>query len=143
MSAAPVRVKSAPRVPYAVSNCMRGGAAERTVIMAALSDYTPVMQLAELAVGRMRSCTLAGGEIVVCRTREGVFALDNICTHAEARLCEGRLRAMRLVCPLHGGSFDVRDGRVLRPPAERPLTTHPVRIVDGVIEVALSRSDVR
>ena len=96
------------------------------------------MQLAELGVGRMRACTIAAREILVCHTREGVFALDNICTHAEARLCEGRLRATRLMCPLHGGSFDVRDGRVLAPPAEQPLATHAVRIVDGAIEVALS-----
>jgi nitrite reductase/ring-hydroxylating ferredoxin subunit len=96
------------------------------------------MKLAELAVGAMRACTVGGREIVVCHTREGVFALDNICTHAEARLCEGRLRATRLVCPLHGASFDIRDGRVLAPPADVPLPVHGVRIVDGTVEVALS-----
>jgi len=106
--------------------------------MPAVADFIPVMRLAELGVGRMRACSLGARELVVCRTREGVFALDNICTHAEARLCEGRLRATRLVCPLHGGSFDVRDGRVLGPPAQRPLPAHTVRIVDGAIEVALS-----
>jgi nitrite reductase/ring-hydroxylating ferredoxin subunit len=103
-----------------------------------VADFIPVMQLAELAVGRMCARTVAAREIVICHTSAGVFALDNICTHAEARLCEGRLRATRLVCPLHGGSFDVRDGRVLGPPAERPLATHAVRIVAGAIEVALS-----
>jgi 3-phenylpropionate/trans-cinnamate dioxygenase ferredoxin subunit len=103
-----------------------------------MADFTVVMQLAGLPVGAMRACTLAGREIVVCHTREGVFALDNTCTHAEARLCEGRLRATRLICPLHGAAFDLRDGRVLGPPAERALRTHAVRIVDGAIEVALS-----
>lgn len=96
------------------------------------------MKLAELAPGTMRACVVGGREIVVCHTREGVFALDNICTHAHARLCEGRLRATRLVCPLHGGSFDIRDGRVLGPPAEVPLPTHTVRIVADTIEVSLS-----
>jgi nitrite reductase/ring-hydroxylating ferredoxin subunit len=100
-------------------------------------DFQPVLQLAELAVGGMRACLVGGREIVVCHTREGVFALDNMCTHAEARLCEGRLRATRLVCPLHGASFDVRDGRVLGPPADVPLPVHSVRIVDGTIEVAI------
>ena len=103
-----------------------------------MADFVPVMQLAELAVGRMCARTVAAREIVICHTHAGVFALDNICTHAEARLCEGRLRATRLVCPLHGGAFDVRDGRVLEPPADRPLATHAVRIVAGAIEVALS-----
>ena len=103
-----------------------------------MAQFETAMQLSELAPGSMRARIVGGREIVICRTREGVFALDNICTHAHARLCEGRLRATRLVCPLHGASFDVRDGRVLGPPAEIPLATHAVRVVDGAIEVALN-----
>jgi nitrite reductase/ring-hydroxylating ferredoxin subunit len=103
-----------------------------------MAQFVAAMKLAELAPGRMRACMIGGREILVCHTREGVFALDNICTHAHARLCEGRLRATRLVCPLHGASFDIRDGRVLGPPAEVPLATHALRVLDGVIEVALS-----
>ncbi len=102
-----------------------------------MAEYQAVMKLTEVPVGGMRTCTLGGVELVICHTREGVFALDNICTHAHARLCEGRLRATRLVCPLHGASFDIRDGRVLGPPADVPLPTHAVRIVEGTIEVAL------
>jgi nitrite reductase/ring-hydroxylating ferredoxin subunit len=103
-----------------------------------MAQFEAVMKLAELPLGRMRACLVAGREIVICHTREGVFALDNICTHAHARLSEGRLRATRLVCPLHGASFDVRDGRVLGPPAEVPLPTHAVRVVEDAIEVAVS-----
>ena len=105
-----------------------------------MAEFQAALKLAELPPGSMRSCVIDGREIVVCHTREGVFALDNICTHAHARLCEGRLRATRLVCPLHGASFDIRDGRVLGPPAVVPMLTHAVRIVDGTVEVAL---DVR
>lgn len=96
------------------------------------------MKLAELPLGSMRACVVGGRELLICHSREGVFALDNICTHAHARLSEGRLRATRLVCPLHGACFDIRDGRVLGPPAEVPLPTHTVRVVDGAIEVAVS-----
>jgi len=102
-------------------------------------SFVPVMTLAEIPQGSMQAKVLDGREIVICHTREGgVFALDNICTHAHARMCEGRLRATRLVCPLHGASFDVRDGRVLGPPAVMPLPTYPVRVVDGMIEVSLT-----
>ena len=96
------------------------------------------MTLAEIPQGSMQTRVLEGREIVICHTREGVFVLDNICTHAHARMCEGRLRATRLVCPLHGASFDIRDGRVLGPPATVALPTHPVRVVDGTIEVAIN-----
>ena len=99
------------------------------------------LSLSDVAEGKMRSCTIGGREIVVCRTKEGIHALDNICTHAYARLDEGRLRGTRLICPLHGASFDVRDGRVLGAPATRPLATHAVNVADGRIEVSLSPAD--
>src|SRR5205823_505058 len=103
-----------------------------------MPQFEAALKLAEVPLGGMRTCLIDGREILICHTREGVFALDNICTHAHARLCEGRLRATRLVCPLHGASFDIRDGRVLGPPAEVPLATHQVRVTDGTVEVALS-----
>ena len=105
-----------------------------------MPQFEAALKLADVPLGSMRACLLGGREILICHTREGVFALDNVCTHAHAPLCEGRLRATRVVCPLHGGSFDIRDGRVLGPPAEVALATHAVRIVEGTIEVALSPS---
>ena len=102
-----------------------------------MAQFEAVMKLAELPLGSMRARVVGGRELVICHTREGVFALDNICTHAHARLSEGRLRATRLSCPLHGACFDVRDGRVLGSPAEQPLPTHAVRVVDETIEVAV------
>ena len=80
---------------------------------------------------------LGGRDLVICRTRDGLFALDNICTHALARLSEGRLRGQRLICPLHGASFDVRDGRVLGAPAQQPLKTYKVRVQGDRIEIAV------
>jgi nitrite reductase/ring-hydroxylating ferredoxin subunit len=107
-----------------------------------MAQFVTGVKLAELPVGSMRACVVAGREIVICHTREGVFAVDNICTHAHARLCEGRLRATRLVCPLHGASFDIRDGRVLGPPAEVPLPTYPLSLIDGAIAVTLEPAPV-
>src|SRR5579862_4429695 len=102
-----------------------------------MPQFQAVLKLAELPLGSMRAVMLEGREILLCHTREGLFALDNICTHAHARLCEGRLRATRLVCPLHGASFDIRDGRPLGPPVV-PLPTHQVRVVEDAIEVSVA-----
>ena len=97
----------------------------------------PGPESAALRKGEMLSCTLGEREIVICHTAEGVFAVDDICTHALARMSEGRLRGTRLICPLHGASFDVRDGRVLAGPATVPLPHHRVEVVDGRIEVEI------
>jgi 3-phenylpropionate/trans-cinnamate dioxygenase ferredoxin subunit len=51
---------------------------------------------------------------------------------------EGRLRGNRLICPLHGASFDCRSGAVLGAPATSPLATFAVRVSDdGTVEVGL------
>ena len=104
-----------------------------------MSKPAPItVALADVPEGTMHALTVDGRELLICRTKEGVYALDNICTHALARLNEGRLRGNRLICPLHGAAFDVRDGRVLGAPATRALAVHAARIVDDRIEIALA-----
>ena len=84
----------------------------------------------------------AGRSLALACTPEGIFAVEDLCTHAETPLSHGRLRGCRLVCPLHGASFDVRDGRVLGGPASAPLPTFPARIQSGQVEVLLPDADL-
>jgi nitrite reductase/ring-hydroxylating ferredoxin subunit len=94
--------------------------------------------LSQLAEGKMMGVELGGRAIVVCRTKDGVTALDTVCSHAYALMHEGRLRGNRLICPLHGASFDCRSGAVLGAPATSPLATFAVRVSDdGTVEVGL------
>ena len=98
--------------------------------------YLPALPLAELAPGTMRCVTLAEQPVLVVHAKDGsVHALHIICSHAYAKLDEGRLRGTRVICPLHGASFDVRTGAVLGAPATVPLKHYPVRVVEGRIEV--------
>jgi nitrite reductase/ring-hydroxylating ferredoxin subunit len=103
-------------------------------------EFQRALPLRDVPRGQMRACVLGGREILVCHTKQGLFALDNICTHAHARMNEGRLRGTRLICPLHGAAFDVSDGRVLAAPATLPLAHYPVRVVDDFVEVAVDHS---
>ncbi len=98
-------------------------------------EFQRALSLAEIPRGQMRTCVLGAREIVICHTRDGLFALDNICSHAHARMNEGRLKGLKLICPLHGASFDVRDGTVLGGPATQPLPHYGVRVAGGIIEV--------
>jgi nitrite reductase/ring-hydroxylating ferredoxin subunit len=92
---------------------------------------------ADLAEGQMRGLVLNGVDLVLVRTKDGLYAMDNQCTHGAARLSEGRLRGVRVICPLHGASFDCRSGAVLALPARDPQRAYPTRILDGWIEVEL------
>ncbi len=101
--------------------------------------YVRVLAEDQLASGQMRCVEVEGQPVLLCRTRDGVHAVDVVCTHAYARLDEGRLRGHRLICPLHGASFDVRSGAVLGAPATAALRSHATRMQDGFVEVQLTR----
>ena len=89
-----------------------------------------VASLDELPRGKTLAVQGESEEVLLCHTAEGVFAVSNLCTHAEAKLCEGKLKGNKILCPLHGAAFDVRDGSALTRPASIPLKTYTVE-VDG------------
>ncbi len=105
------------------------------------SEFQKVARVADVPEGRM--CEINAGEhnLVLCHTADGWFAVDNVCTHAYARLSEGRLRGTRLICPLHGGSFDCRTGAAIGQPAVTSLRTYAVRVTGGDVEIAFGGAD--
>jgi nitrite reductase/ring-hydroxylating ferredoxin subunit len=100
-------------------------------------NFQRAIAAAELPEGQMRAVQIGASSILLCRTKVGWYALDDVCTHAYARMHEGRLRGHRLICPLHGGSFDCRTGAVLGLPAIQPLKIYPVRCVGEDIEIGV------
>jgi 3-phenylpropionate/trans-cinnamate dioxygenase ferredoxin subunit len=75
--------------------------------------------------------------LVVCRVGGKLYALDDNCSHADTPLSEGRLRGFGITCPLHGASFDVRDGSHSGPPAWEGVAYHEVEETDGVAVVTI------
>ncbi|MDP3082712.1 MAG: non-heme iron oxygenase ferredoxin subunit [Rubrivivax sp.] len=73
---------------------------------------------------------VAGRDIAIYAVGDAVYATDNICTHGQARLCDGFLDGHEIECPLHQGKFDVRDGKPLCEPVTDALRSYPVKI-DG------------
>jgi nitrite reductase/ring-hydroxylating ferredoxin subunit len=58
------------------------------------------------------------------------YAIDNTCTHMGGPLCQGALRGDVVQCPWHGSKFDVKSGKIVRGPAEKPVKQYKVQ-VDG------------
>ena len=97
--------------------------------MTQAADWEIVGTLDDLADGTLLQTMLGDEEIVLCRTGGNVFALHNWCTHADARLSDGRLEGHELECPLHEGRFDIRSGKALCAPLDADVRTFAVRIV--------------
>jgi nitrite reductase/ring-hydroxylating ferredoxin subunit len=98
-------------------------------------QFRRTIRLADLRSGHTCAAEIDGQEILLCNTGDGVHAVSGLCTHAVARLDEGRLRGHRLTCLLHGASYDVRSGAVMGGPACEPLRSYRTRVANGYIEV--------
>ena len=72
--------------------------------------------------------------IAVVRFEGEVFAIEDVCSHAEVPLSEGDVEefhgAPTIECWLHGSCFDLTSGRPTNLPATEPVPVYPVR-VDG------------
>jgi naphthalene 1,2-dioxygenase system ferredoxin subunit len=105
-----------------------------------MSDETGWVKAAsrgDLAEGEVLGLVLAGKEIALYDIDGTVYATDDVCTHAYARLSDGWLDKGEIECPLHAGRFDVRTGKVLCPPVTDDVKTYPVRLLGDEIQVKL------
>jgi nitrite reductase/ring-hydroxylating ferredoxin subunit len=78
-----------------------------------------------------------GTPIILVRDGEALYALQGTCSHEGYPLEMAELETPVLTCALHYSSFDVRDGRVIDPPATLPLASYAVSVIDGRVVLAL------
>ncbi len=76
-------------------------------------------------------------EVLIAQVKGEIYAVENLCSHAFARFDEGRLRGIRLMCPLHGACFDIRSGEALGLPASSPIRSFDVRVDGNRVLVAV------
>jgi 3-phenylpropionate/trans-cinnamate dioxygenase ferredoxin subunit len=91
---------------------------------------------------------LAGPEaIAVVRFEGEVYAIQDVCSHAEVPLSEGDVElfagAPTIECWMHGSCFDLRTGEPTNLPATEPVSVYPVRVEgeDVYVDVDSSAAD--
>ena len=58
----------------------------------------------------MRRFSVLGRHILVANTEEGIFAIEDICSHARVSLANGKLLGTKVVCDAHKAVFDCKTG---------------------------------
>jgi naphthalene 1,2-dioxygenase system ferredoxin subunit len=89
----------------------------------------------DLAPGDVIGVAIAGRDIAIYDLDGEIYATDDICTHAYAKLSDGWLDRGEIECPLHAGRFDVKTGAATAPPCIDPIKTYAVRVVGDEIQV--------
>lgn len=103
-------------------------------------DWTSVGLLYELPDGKPAKRMIDDVPVLLYRMGDQVTAMAERCAHETGPLSEGEVIGTGadacVVCPWHGSTFRLRDGRVVHGPAgnDQPLLRSRVR--DGVVEVA-------
>jgi len=104
-----------------------------------VEDWTPVLGEADLVEGEPTRVNVRGTDIMVVRSKDGIHALANRCSHRSGPLHKGEVTEDRVTCPWHLSSFRLADGSVIRGPATAPQPAFDVRIRDQQIEVRSRR----
>ena len=99
-----------------------------------MANWKKVASAADL-VSTM-SVGVDGQPVALFQTEEGIFALDDICSHEYSRLSEGDVWAGEVYCQTHGSRFNLRTGAVTGLPATKPVRTWDVKVENGEIWVA-------
>jgi nitrite reductase/ring-hydroxylating ferredoxin subunit len=102
-----------------------------------LPGYVWVARATDLSDDAPYQVIVSGTPIALYRMPDGVFATEDACTHGFVPLTEGSIVGDSVVCPLHGGAFDVRTGKATKLPCTEDLRTFPVRLVGDDIFLAV------
>jgi 3-phenylpropionate/trans-cinnamate dioxygenase ferredoxin subunit len=96
---------------------------------------TRLCALAELSSGVPLRVELDDLEVAVVKVGDEVFAIEDVCSHADVPLSEGEVEDCTIECALHGSRFDLRTGKPTGPPANRPVPVFPTSLIDGDVYV--------
>ena len=92
------------------------------------AGYEKVANKQDLQEGSLLKVESAGKPVVLSMVNGKVYAIDAVCSHEGGPLEEGTLEGYEVECPWHGSKFDVRTGKVTRPPANEPESTYEVKV---------------
>jgi nitrite reductase/ring-hydroxylating ferredoxin subunit len=88
----------------------------------------------ELQPGEVKQVAVNGLPLIAVYNLGGTFfATDDMCTHGGASLAEGAIDEGCIVCPYHGGLFDIRTGEAKGPPCSVALKTYRVEVEKGIV----------
>ncbi len=93
-------------------------------------------KITDMNIGEMKNIKVnKDDEILIVRTKDKYYAIAPHCTHYGAPLKDGVLSGDTLVCPWHHACFDVKNGKVLEPPALDSLPQYEIIVDTDILKV--------
>lgn len=87
-------------------------------------------RVSEISPQGAKRIMVGGAAVAVVRAGDGVYAIEDRCSHADVALSEGEVVDCSIECWLHGSAFDLVTGEPLSPPAVTAVAVFPVTLSD-------------
>jgi 3-phenylpropionate/trans-cinnamate dioxygenase ferredoxin subunit len=95
------------------------------------------LPLEQLEHGAATRVIVGGIPVAVVRIGDDVYAIGDICSHAEVSLSGGEVycEEKEIECPQHGSVFSLETGEPATLPATQPVPVFDVTVADGVVTI--------
>jgi 3-phenylpropionate/trans-cinnamate dioxygenase ferredoxin subunit len=104
-----------------------------------LVEYIEIAPADQLPEGERIFLEVGGKSIVIFNLAGKLFAIGDVCTHDNGPVGDGEIEETEIICPRHGGRFDIRTGKATSLPPVVDIPSYPVRVVEGMIEVGMPK----
>jgi 3-phenylpropionate/trans-cinnamate dioxygenase ferredoxin subunit len=96
-----------------------------------------VASASDIEDGTAIAVTVEGTPVCIARSEGKLYALRDVCSHAEVALSEGDVDDGTIECWLHGSRFDLESGHPTGLPATKPVPVYTVTTEGEDVYVAL------
>jgi 3-phenylpropionate/trans-cinnamate dioxygenase ferredoxin subunit len=93
-----------------------------------MGDYQRVASLSALGDDATLGVEVDGEPVCLARSNGQVYAIRDVCSHADVALSEGEVSDGLIECWLHGSQFSLETGKPTGLPAITPVPVYPVKI---------------
>ena len=104
-----------------------------------MADFQRACAVADVADGSAVRVVIDGVPVAVVRSSGEVYAIHDVCSHANVALSEGEIDDQTIECWLHGSRFDLVTGRPTGLPATQPVPVYPVKIDGDDVLVSVAK----
>ena len=101
---------------------------------------TTLCALEDIPDGTVRRFEVGDVAIAVVRIGDDVYAIGDVCSHANVSLSGGEVwcEELELECPKHSSTFSLVTGEPQTLPATQPVPVYDTSVIDGQIVVSVA-----
>jgi nitrite reductase/ring-hydroxylating ferredoxin subunit len=92
------------------------------------NGFVKVGRMEDFSKGKLAKVQVNGEDVVLANVEGRIYAIADSCTHSGAPLHEGELEGTIVICPWHGGQFDITTGKVMSPPPMKDAVTFDIEV---------------